>query len=133
MKAPGHHGSGNSTLLSTRRREDDSTIWEVRYLQDMIKRIVEADKQAKELEEANKKAAEKEKQKIDEEVKAIYRQYMEQAKAEIAKNDTYLEKRFSRKLTDISAKQESALIKLRSDYEQNRDRWVDEIVSRVVG
>ena len=58
---------------------------------------------------------------------------MEQAKAEIAKNDTYLEKRFSRKLTDISAKQESALIKLRSDYEQNRDRWVDEIVSRVVG
>ena len=102
-------------------------------MQDMIKRIVEADKQAKELEEANKKAAEKEKQKIDEEAEAIYRQYMEQAKAEIAKNDTYLEKRFSRKLTDISAKQESALIKLRSDYEQNRDRWVDEIVSRVVG
>ena len=133
MKAPGQHGSGNSTLLSTRRRKDDSAILEVRYLQDMIKRIVEADKQAKELEEANKKAAEKEKQKIDEEAEAIYRQYMEQAKAEIAKNDTYLEKRFSRKLTDISAKQESALIKLRSDYEQNRDRWVDEIVSRVVG
>ena len=110
-----------------------SSISEVRYLQDMIKRIVEADKQAKELEEANKKAAEKEKQKIDEEVKAIYRQYMEQAKAEIAKNDAYLEKRFSRKLTDVAAKQESLLIKLKSDYEQNRDRWVDEIVNRVIG
>ena len=53
--------------------------------------------------------------------------------AEIAKNDAYLEKRFSRKLTDVAAKQESLLIKLKSDYEQNRDRWVDEIVDRVVG
>ncbi len=100
-----------------------SSISEVRYLQDMIKRIVEADNQAKALEEANQKAAEKEKQK----------KYMDEAKAEIGKNAAYLEKRFSRKLTDVSAKQESLLIKLKSDYEQNRDRWVDEIVDRVVG
>lgn len=102
-------------------------------MQDMIKRIVEADAEAMALEEANKKAAEKEKLKIEEEAKAIYKRYMDEAQAEIAKNDTYLEKRFSRKSADISAKQESALIKLKSDFEQNRDRWVDEIVSRVVG
>ena len=101
-------------------------------MQDMIKRIVEADAEAMALEEANKKAAEKEKLKIEEEAKAIYKRYMDEAQAEIAKNDTYLEKRYARKLTDISAKQESALIKLRSDYEHNRDRWVDEIVSRVL-
>ncbi len=102
-------------------------------MQDMIKRIVEADAEAMALEEANKKAAEKEKLKIEEEAKAIYKKYMDEAMAEIAKNDTYLEKRYSRKLTDISAKQESALIKLKSDFEQNRDRWVDEIVSHVIG
>lgn len=102
-------------------------------MQDMIKRIVEADNEARALEEANKQAAEKQKQRIEEEAKAIYQKHMDDAQAEIARNDAYLEKRFSRKLTTVSAKQESALIKLRSDYEQNRDRWVDEIVSRVVG
>ena len=101
-------------------------------MQDMIKRIVEADNQAKALEEANKIAAEKEKQKIEEEAAAIYKKYMDEAKAEIAKNDAYLDKRTERKLRDISARQESLLIKLKADYEQNRDRWVDEIVSRVV-
>ena len=97
-------------------------------MQDMIKRIVEADNEAKALEEANRKAAEREKQKIENDAAAIYKKYMDEANSEIAKNDAYLDKRFARKLSDVSAKQESALIKLRSDYEQNRD-----IVSRVIG
>ena len=41
-------------------------------MQDMIKRIVDADNEAKALEEANKKAAEKEKLRIEEEAKEIY-------------------------------------------------------------
>ena len=71
--------------------------------------------------------------KIDDEATAIYQKYMDEAQDEIAKSEAYLEKRMERKLKDISAKQDSALIKLKSDYEQNRDRWVDEIVSRVIG
>lgn len=102
-------------------------------MQDMIKRIVDADNEAKALEEANKKAAEKEKLRIEEEAKEIYQGYMDEAQKTIAKNDAYLEKRFARKLTEIEAKQESTLIKMKSDYESNRDRWVDEIVSRVTG
>lgn len=102
-------------------------------MQDMIRRIVEADAEAKALEEANKKAAEKERRKIDDEATAIYQKYMDEAQDEIAKSEAYLEKRMKRKLEDVSAKQDSALIKLKSDYEQNRDRWVDEIVSRVIG
>lgn len=102
-------------------------------MQDMIKRIVDADNEAKALEEANKKAAEKEKLRIEEEAKEIYQGYMDEAQKTIAKNDAYLEKRFSRKLTEVEAKQESTLIKMKSDYESNRDRWVDEIVSRVTG
>ncbi len=102
-------------------------------MQDMIKRIVDADNEAKALEEANKKAAEKEKLRIEEEAKEIYQGYMDEAQKTIAKNDAYLEKRFARKLTEVEAKQESTLIKMKSDYESNRDRWVDEIVSRVTG
>ena len=99
----------------------------------MIKRIVEADAEAKALEEANKKADREKRLKIEEEAAAIYQKYMEQAQAEVDKNDAYLQKRTDRRLKEIAAKQESTLIKLKSDYEQNRDRWVDEIVSRVVG
>ncbi len=102
-------------------------------MQNMIKRIVDADNEAKALEEANKKAAEKEKLRIEEEAKEIYQGYMDEAQKTIAKNDAYLEKRFARKLTEVEAKQESTLIKMKSDYESNRDRWVDEIVSRVTG
>ena len=99
----------------------------------MIKRIVEADNQAKALEEENLKATEEEKQRIEEQAEEIYRKYMEQAQAEIEKNDEYLRKKYARKLKDAEAKQASILIKLKSDYEQNCDRWVDEIVSRVIG
>ncbi len=101
-------------------------------MQNMIKRIVEADNEAKALEEANRNAAEEEKKQIEMEAEAIYQKYMDEAREEIAKSDAYLEKRTDRKLKNVAAKQKSALIKLKSDYEQNRDRWVDEIVSRVV-
>lgn len=102
-------------------------------MQDMIRRIVEADTEAKALEEANRKAVEREKQKIEEEAEAIHKRYMDNAEEEIKKNSAYLEKRTERSLEEIKSKQESTLIKLKSDYEQNRDRWVDEIFNRVVG
>ena len=101
-------------------------------MQDMIKKIVEADTKAKKLDEINRKAAEKEKQRIEEEARAIYQKYMDEARLEIEKNDAYIEKRLNRRLRDAEAKQESVLIKLRADYEQNRDRWVGEIVDRVL-
>jgi len=102
-------------------------------MQDMIRKIVEADSEAKALEEANYSRAEEERRKIEQEAEAIYQKYMSQAQEEIAKNEAYLDKRMERKLNDLAARQESTLIKLKADYEQNRDRWVDEIVSRVIG
>ena len=101
-------------------------------MQDMIKRIVEADSKARKLDEENRRAAEVEKQKIEQDAEAIYRKYMDETQAEIEKNDANLENRYNRKLRDVSAKQESVLIKLRSDYEQNCDKWVDALVERVL-
>ena len=99
----------------------------------MIKRIVEADSEARALEEDNRIAAEKERARIEAQAQAIRKKYTDAAKEEIAKNEAYLEKYYGRKLSEAQAKQESALIKLKSDFETNRDRWVDEIVSRVIG
>ena len=98
----------------------------------MIKRIVEADNEAKALEDSNRKAAEKEKQRIENEAKAIYQRYMDEAKAEIVKDDAYLEKLFDKKLTEISSKQEDAMTRLKATYEANRDLWIDQIVTRVL-
>lgn len=101
-------------------------------MQDMIRKIVQADTEAKAMDEANRKNAEEEKRRIKAEAAAIYESYMESAKREIAKNNAYLEKRYYKKWTDITARQASSLIKLRMDYEQNCDRWVDDIVQRVL-
>ena len=101
-------------------------------MQDMIRKIIEADNEAKALAEANQKAAEEEKLKIEKEAEAIYKQQMDNAKKKNTKNDDYLEKRYNRKWTNIQAKQASALIKLKADYEQDCDRWVDDIVRRVL-
>lgn len=102
-------------------------------MQDMIKRIVEADHEARALEEDNQIAAEKEKAKIEEQAKSIHQKYMDQADEEIRKNEAYLEKLYNRKLGEENAKQKSAMIKLKADFEENRDRWVEEIVGRVIG
>lgn len=101
-------------------------------MQDMIRRIIEADNEAKALEEKNREATEKEKLRIEEEAAATYREYMDNAQEEIKKNDEHLQRSYSRKLSDTTAKQESVLIKLKADYEKNCDRWVDEIVDRVI-
>ena len=101
-------------------------------MQDMIKRIVEADNEAKALEESNQKAAAKEKQRIENEAKAIYQRYMDEAKAEITKDDAYLEKLYNKKLNEITAKQEKAMDQLKANFEQNREIWIEELVSRVL-
>ncbi len=101
-------------------------------MQDMIKRIVQADNEVKALKEANEQAAEKEKQRIEAEAEAIYRKYMDDAKVEIEKDKEYLDKLFEKKTTEIKEKQDTAMQKLRQTYEQNHDKWVDELVERVL-
>lgn len=101
-------------------------------MQDMIKKIVDADNEARALDEANRKAADEEKKKIDEEAESIYAKYMQEAEETIKKNDAHQEQKADKKWKEISAKQTSALIKLKSDYEHNCDSWVDKIVNRVL-
>lgn len=113
--------------------EGHPVISEVRAMQDMIRRIVEADSEAKALEEENRKSAEEEKIKIDRQAEEIYKQYMDEAQFEIKKNEEHLHRKYERKLSGATAKQESTLIKLKADFELNCDKWVDEIVSRVIG
>ena len=101
-------------------------------MQDMIKRIIDADNEAKALEEKNRQSAETQKEKIERKSREMYEKYMAEAMETVRKNDAHEEMQFEKAWQDVAARQHSAMIKLRADYQNNRDRWVDEIVSRVI-
>lgn len=102
-------------------------------MQDMIKRIIDADNEAKRLAEKSRADSEKEKEKINQEVREIYDKYMNDAMEIVKRNDIHEEHKAEKQWNEILQKQHSTLIKLKADYEQNRDQWVDAIVSRVIG
>lgn len=101
-------------------------------MQDMIKRIIDADNEAKALEEKNRQSAETQKEKIERQSREMYEKYMAEAMETVRKNDAHEAMQFEKAWQDVAARQHSAMIKLRADYQNNRDRWVDEIVSRVI-
>ncbi len=101
-------------------------------MEDMIAKIVEMDKKAREL---NEKA---QKTKIDYEHQVVVKKetikndYLERAKKRIAINQQTAQKRADEKLAGITAKNQAVSEKLEKSYSDNGDKWVDEIVSRVI-
>ena len=70
--------------------------------------------------------------KIEDETKAIYQKYMNDAAEQIKRNDIQ-EKKRSKSNGRNPNKQKSAHIKLQSDFKQNCDNWVNTIYNRVIG
>ena len=101
-------------------------------MQNMIQRIIDADNEAKVLEAENRRKAEAQKEEIEKQAKEMYDNYISAAMETVKKNDALEEQKTEKAWQEISAKQKSAMIKLKADFENNRDRWVDEIVSRVI-
>ncbi len=101
-------------------------------MQDMIQRIIDADNEAKTLEEKSRKTAEARKEEIDKQSKEMYDRFIAEAMETVKKNDALEEQKTEKEWEDISARQQSVMIKLNADYENNCDRWADEIVGRVL-
>lgn len=101
-------------------------------MENMIKKIVDADNEAKALEQAALQEKEELQKQIDDEAKKIYEKYMSDAEETVKRNNTNEENKARQKLNEIKKKQSSVNIKLQSDFEQNCDKWVDEIVSRTL-
>lgn len=101
-------------------------------MENMIKKIVDADNEAKEMEKNLAKEKSELNQKIEDEAKSIYDKYMSDALETVKQNDAVEERNAADQWKEIKAKQNSAHIKLQSDFENNCDKWVNEIVSRVI-
>lgn len=101
-------------------------------MEDMIKKIVEADNEAKKMESDILREKEELSNTIEEETQKIYDKYMNDAVEAVKRNDINEEKTIGKQLEEIENKHKSAHIKLQSEYELNCDKWVDAIVSRVL-
>lgn len=101
-------------------------------MENMIKKIVDADNEAKALEQAAIQEKETLEKQIEEEAKAIYDKYMSNAEETVMRNNANEENKARQQLDEIRKKQSSLKIKLQSDFDQNCDKWVDEIVRRTL-
>ena len=101
-------------------------------MEDMIARIVEMDKKARELNEKARKTKIDYEHQVVAKKETIKNDYLERAKKRIAINQQTAQKRADEKLAVITAENQAVSKRLEEQYSHNGDKWVDEIVSRVI-
>ena len=100
-------------------------------MQDMLKRIIEMDEQARLVKEQAKKEKAATEQEIIETKKKIYDEYIERAKDRVRKN-LEVDKANAEKEWKIKKAQHQVLSdNLDKMYSENHDLWVEQIVTRV--
>lgn len=102
-------------------------------MEDMLRKIVEADEVAKAADEKNRLEKERLEKELDAQAKAIYDSYMQKAEKEVEKNNLNEENKVKQTIEEIQQKHNSALTKLKSEFEANCEKWSDEIVKRTIG
>lgn len=101
-------------------------------MEDMIAKIVEMDKKARDM------TAEAQRNKLDYENQVIAKResikndFLERAKKRIAINQESAQKKADASLKLIEERDSAVIRRLDSVYETNCDKWVDEIVARVI-
>ncbi len=101
-------------------------------MEEMIARIVEMDKKAREMNET----ALKTKLSYENEVlltkEKIKHDYLERANKRIVINQQTAQKRADEKLAAITEKNQAVVERLEKAYNENAEKWADEIVARVI-
>ena len=101
-------------------------------MENMIKKIVDADNEAKAMEKDTLEEKEELSKTIEAETKKIYDDFMAKAEEVVKRNDIQETKKAEQQWEEIQSKHNSVHIKLDSDFKHNCDKWVDEIVKRTV-
>lgn len=102
-------------------------------MEDMISKIIEMDKKARDMTDAAKKSKIDHEQQIIQTREKIKNDYLERAKKRIAVNQQTAKKKADEELKLIEKRNEEVIKALESSYQENGDSWVEEIVRRVVG
>lgn len=100
-------------------------------MEDMIAKIIEMDKKAREMnDEAQRKKLDYE-QHIIRKKESIKNDYLERAKKRIAINQQTAQKKADSTLAMIRERDEAIIRELEQSYEKNCDAWVNTIVAHV--
>lgn len=102
-------------------------------MRDMIARIIEMDKAARELTQK----VQKDKVNSEEEIKLLKEEirndYLQRARKRIEKNEKIERQEAEKRLKIISENKDNILKRLDEAYSKKKDMWVDAIVKRVLG
>ncbi len=102
-------------------------------MEDMIAKIIEMDKKARDMTDAAQKNKLDYENQIIATKENIKNDYLERAKKRIAINEESAKKRAVSSLRLVEEQDSKTIENLNRTYAQNGDKWVDEIVSRVIG
>ena len=102
-------------------------------MEDMISKIIDMDKKARDMTNAARQS------KIDYEKEIIHTKekikndYLERANERIRINTQAAQKKADEKLARIEEQNEEVIRKMNKTYDDYREKWVEDIVSRVTG
>lgn len=101
-------------------------------MKDIIKELVDIDEQAKLYSEETKKQKEALEKEIEEEVQKIQDKYKAEAKEEVELKKQDIEKKSADKFNINEEKRKAAMSKLQRQFDENSEKWVNEIVEDVL-
>lgn len=101
-------------------------------MQDLLKRIVEMDEQARKIERQAKSEKLKSEAEVEELREQIYNDYIVRAKDRVEKNIAVDKAHAEEKLARYSENAEKAKSEMDALYQSNKEQWVSEIVSRAL-
>ena len=101
-------------------------------MQDVIKKLVDIDEQAKVYSEETNKEKEKLEADIQQETERIYEKYMADAKADVEAQKKTIEANSASKFEEGEARRKEQIKALRDKFDENSDKWVEQIVEEVI-
>lgn len=105
----------------------------VHFLDNVIKQLIEIDAYARSIMQELEKDKIEEKKKIDKEVVEYKNSYMDRAKIQIEKVRDFELEQSKEQYQKISAKNKSIRDHLINTYNENHEKWENEIFNRIVG
>lgn len=101
-------------------------------MQDMLKKIIEMDEQARLVKEQAQQEKAATEQEIIDTKKRIYNEYIERAKIRVEKNLEVDRTNAQKQWKKSQVKNEEIINELETSFSENSEKWADEIVKRVL-
>ena len=99
-------------------------------MQDLLKRIIEMDEQARKIEQQAKDEKLRSETEVEQLKEQIYNDYIVRAKDRIEKNIAVDRENADKKYAQAQLRNEEIKQEMNRLYTEKKDRWVDEIVKR---